>query len=350
MSAAVEVLVTAPGATAQSRLPTPPPSNAVHASNGSPSGGKGASSLPKPPSMSTRSKSTAKATPSSSSSSLSPPSLASRQKSSGLSSSLAHRKPASALALGAAARPPQPTTANQTPRASGSLSPPLAGMRSKSSLAPSHALSPAAKRKAVSDAANQAAEKDALILSLTDQVLALEARLVAATAGSDPTNTPIYKQTPTNNQNLKGPAASSPTRESSPALQIAQLTAKLKTTEMTVEKLEQRMGAFATKDGAVAQLMAEKEEAEARFDQIIKDKDMTIDAMRKQIEMQVMGLFAEVSKSRDLLVNQEAMHKEDLARLNAMVASQAAEIHQLRDELKESYQKAAAVAIASHEA
>ncbi|KAJ3245775.1 hypothetical protein HDU78_008657 [Chytriomyces hyalinus] len=275
----------------ESRLPTPPPSN-ISKTLPVPMA-KSKSKLPTTPSLTSRQKSNKKPLASASSISLSSP-------------------PSSSSSISLAAKPLRSVAT------SSSLSPPsLKTARSKSTTpgaSPSMPLTPAAaKRKAVTDAANALLEKDALILALTEQVVALEAKL----RGEEAEDTSVAKET-------------------SPSVQIAQLNAKVNAKDLAIEKLEQRLGAFATKDSGIALLMAEKEDLELRFDQVVKDKDMIIETMRKQIEMQVMGLFAEVSKSRDLLVSQSATHSEDVSRMNAIIASQAAELSQLREELKQA--------------
>ncbi|KAJ3234675.1 hypothetical protein HDU81_001213 [Chytriomyces hyalinus] len=276
----------------ESRIPTPPPSNTSKTLTVFMA--KSKSKLPAAPSLTARQKSNKKPLASASSISLSSP------------------PPSSSSSLSLAAKPLRSVAT------SSSLSPPsLKTARSKSTTpgaSPSMPLTPAAaKRKAVTDAANALLEKDALILALTEQVVALEAKL----RGEEAEET-------------------SKSKETSPAVQIAHLNAQVNAKDLAIEKLEQRLGAFATKDSGIALLMAEKEDLELRFDQVVKDKDMIIETMRKQIEMQVMGLFAEVSKSRDLLVSQSATHSEDVSRMNAMIAAQAAELSQLREELKQA--------------
>ncbi|KAJ3014435.1 UNVERIFIED_CONTAM: hypothetical protein HDU68_000282 [Siphonaria sp. JEL0065] len=199
------------------------------------------------------------------------------------------------------------------------------------SSSPLHHASAAAatKRK---DSASVALEKDYLIASLKEQIAGLEAKLEdkkkreESSVAQNPDTTPITPPLqPTQQQQI----------DQSPSIKIAELQSKLKMQEILISQLEAKVTAFISKDSAISYLAHEKESNEARLDMIIKDKDMTIETMRKQIEMQVSGLFSEVSKSRELLVTQSETHAEDLRRLNNMIASQAAELGQLREKLKE---------------
>ncbi|KAJ3244261.1 hypothetical protein HDU78_011202 [Chytriomyces hyalinus] len=106
----------------------------------------------------------------------------------------------------------------------------------------------------------------------------------------------------------------------------AKMSAKDATKDTTIEKLERKISLLTEKKpgSAIAALLAEKESLELRHEQVVKDKDLTLDAMRKQIEIQVNGLFAEVAKSEELLVSQAQDHAEELKRLNSLIDSQAA--------------------------
>ncbi|KAJ3393317.1 hypothetical protein HDU84_002112 [Entophlyctis sp. JEL0112] len=199
----------------------------------------------------------------------------------------------------AALAPPAVTTASARRVSAPTAGTPLA-TRSKSSAA--------AKRKT-----EPPADKDALISALKDQVAALESKLNA-----DPESAPA-PVTPAN----------------SLAVQIAELQLKVKTQDLLIHKLEAKVTAFVSKNSAVAFLTQEKEANEARLEMIIKDKDETIETMRKQIEMQVSGLFAEVTKSRDLLVQQNEAHEAEIERLNATILSQATELSNLRESMKQ---------------
>ncbi|KAJ3234167.1 hypothetical protein HDU81_001676 [Chytriomyces hyalinus] len=105
----------------------------------------------------------------------------------------------------------------------------------------------------------------------------------------------------------------------------AKMSAKDATKDTTIEKLERKISLLTEKKpgSAIAALLAEKESLELRHEQVVKDKDLTLDAMRKQIEIQVNGLFAEVAKSEELLVSQAQAHAEELKRLNSLIDSQA---------------------------
>ncbi|KAJ3223907.1 hypothetical protein HDU78_011130 [Chytriomyces hyalinus] len=281
----------------ESRLPTPPPSNMTN-------------SIPMP-----LSKPKAKG--------LVIPSLTTRQKSRKQLSAAPNTVSASSSIRNSHApsnpfsielKPPRSISA----AAASPLSPPpsLNTGRSKSSapvMTPSLPLTPAAMKRKNNDIANAAFEKDALILALTEQVVSLEAKL----------------------QRVEEKKLSP--KEIPPALVIAQLNAKLNARSMTVENLEQRLHAFSSKQVAIETLKAEIEDLELWFDEMVADKDMTIETMRRQIQIQTMGLFAEVSKSRDLLVDQSMAHAGDLSRLNAMIASQAAEMSKIREELRHAH-------------
>ncbi|KAJ3399861.1 hypothetical protein CcCBS67573_g01104 [Chytriomyces confervae] len=281
----------------ESRLPTPPPSNMTN-------------SIPMP-----LSKPKAKG--------LVIPSLTTRQKSrkqlsaapnTVSDSSSIRNSHALSNSFSIELKPPRSISA----AAASPLSPPpsLKTGRSKSSapvMTPSLSLTPAAMKRRNNDIANAAFEKDALILALTEQVVSLEAKL----------------------QRVEEKKLSP--KEIPPALVIAQLNAKLNARSMTVENLEQRLHAFSSKQVAIETLKAEIEDLELWFDEMVADKDMTIETMRRQIQIQTMGLFAEVSKSRDLLVDQSMAHAGDLSRLNAMIASQAAEMSKIREELRHAH-------------
>ncbi|KAI8829975.1 hypothetical protein BJ741DRAFT_668969 [Chytriomyces cf. hyalinus JEL632] len=282
----------------ESRLPTPPPSNITN-------------SIPMP-----LSKPKAKG--------LVIPSLTTRQKSrkQQLSAAASNTVSASSSIRNSHA-PSNPFSIELKPprsisAAASSLSPPpsLKTARSKSSapvMTPSLPLTPAAMKRRNNDIANAAFEKDALILALTEQVVSLEAKL----------------------QRVEEKKLSP--KEIPPALVIAQLNAKLNARSLTVENLEQRLHAFSSRQVAIETLKAEIEDLELCFDEVVADKDMTIETMRRQIQIQIMGLFAEVSKSRDLLVDQSMAHAGDLSRLNAMIASQAVEMSKIREELRHTH-------------
>ncbi|ORY30491.1 hypothetical protein BCR33DRAFT_744912 [Rhizoclosmatium globosum] len=189
-------------------------------------------------------------------------------------------------------------------------------------------------------------EKDLLIAALKDQIVQLEARLNPQQ--QQPSEDPDAPAVPVPPVPVRAPPLPFPSllrllanlppiekHAQSPAIKIAQLESQVSLHEMTIDRLEDKVAAFASKDTAVAYLIQEKEASEARLDMIIKDKDATIETMRRQIEMQVSGLFSEVSKSRELLVTQSEAHAEDLKRLNEIIAQQAAELGQLREKLKE---------------
>ncbi|KAJ3029720.1 UNVERIFIED_CONTAM: hypothetical protein HDU68_011333 [Siphonaria sp. JEL0065] len=186
----------------------------------------------------------------------------------------------------------------------------------------------ATKRK---DSASVALEKDYLIASLKEQIAALEAKLEDKKKNEESSVDQSLDAT-----TITPPPPTQQQIDQSPSVKIAELQSKLKMQEILIAQLEAKVSAFISKDSAISYLAHEKESNEARLDMIIKDKDMTIETMRKQIEMQVSGLFSEVSKSRELLVTQSETHAEDLKRLNNMIASQAAELGQLREKLKES--------------
>ncbi|KAJ3069215.1 hypothetical protein HDU98_007725 [Podochytrium sp. JEL0797] len=212
------------------------------------------------------------------------------------------------------------TSLANTPPASRASTPPVSRSRSA---APASSLlnsSAAAKRK---EAAEANLEKEYLVAALKEQVVELERKLERRESGeadqSVDSEGSVVVATP----------------EPSPLIKVAELQSKLKMQDLVIQKLESKVTAFVSKDSAVAFLMQDKENSEARLDMIIKDKDMTIEMMRRQIEMQVTGLFSEVNKSRELLVSQAETHAEDLKRLNAMVTSQAQELGQLREMLKE---------------
>ncbi|KAJ3222639.1 hypothetical protein HDU81_009695 [Chytriomyces hyalinus] len=281
----------------ESRLPTPPPYNTTN-------------SIPLP-----LSKPKAKG--------LVIPSLTTRQKSrKQLSAAAANTSPASSSIRNSHApsnhfsvelKPPRSVSAAASP-----LSPPpsLNTARSKSSapvMTPSLPLTPAAMKRRNDEIANAAFEKDSLILALTEQVVSLEAKLQRVEE-----KRLLPKETP-------------------PALVIAQLNAKVNARSSKIENLEQRLRAFSSKQVAMEILKAEIDDLELCFEEVVADKDMTIETMRKQIQIQIMGLFAEVSKSRDLLVNQSIAHAGDLSRLNAMIASQAAEMSKIREELRHTH-------------
>ncbi|KAJ3131175.1 hypothetical protein HK100_006687 [Physocladia obscura] len=203
---------------------------------------------------------------------------------------------------------------------------PLA-VASASALRPASPLTLAAKRReAASASAGHDKEKDLLIAALKEQLAALEARYL-----------PVASEDSDNPDNINN--SPSTLVEKSPSVKIAELQAQVKLQDLMIAKLEARASAFVSKDSAISFLMQEKEASEARLDMIIKDKDMTIETMRRQIEMQVSGLFSEVNKSRELLVSQAETHAEDLKRLNNVISEQANELGQLRERVGDAIEE-----------
>ncbi|KAI9341921.1 hypothetical protein BDR26DRAFT_291785 [Obelidium mucronatum] len=281
-----------------------------------------------PPLAKTKSKQTAMA----------PPPPPSTTRSAARSPSSAPQPPAMRKQPTAPAK--KPATPPTAARAATPTPPAAARTKSAAAASPLHAAAGAAKRK---DSAAAALEKEYLVAALKAQVAHLEAQLAAAAGKKDGSGAECEAAVPGSVVHPVEPSSAStaPSTASaseslpSPSVRIAELEAKLKMQEILIEKLESKAAAFVSKDSAVAYLVQEKESNEARLDMIIKDKDLMIETMRRQIEMQVSGLFSEVSKSRELLVTQSETHAADLKRLNAMIASQAAELGQLREKMKE---------------
>ncbi|KAI8622555.1 hypothetical protein BC830DRAFT_1088760 [Chytriomyces sp. MP71] len=159
------------------------------------------------------------------------------------------------------------------------------------------------------------------------EVLLLRTQLEAALAQADSVNSSFASELSSQSVFAAQDAVIRDMRAENDGLVLGMkdMQSKLTTRDMVIDKLEKRIAALTRKDPmaqTVDSLMVEKDDIEARYDQVLKDKDSIINAMRVQIDVQIGNLSAEV-KSKDMLVTQA---NEELLRLNAIIETQAAAI------------------------